>query len=669
MLSSLTTRVRTFLFKDEGTIAHEQSSRKRKRVDECSENGEDDEDVVIVSVKRPKVETKSLFSRVLSSPYKKMSDWVRNKTKWNDSFFSRPKLKNDSRSTPNFEQTPRNGRLNGGQNPHVLRQEKFQANRAVSKSSEEAELRKKDTESLQDRRWQQPRQQQKAESQSRIERVTSVPTQTEDVIMLNGNGGHNERGQNQVIRQKRTSSLNFTAHNCVDYEEKEQYRQLLQQFTTAPVTPGATPKHKHSRPKSPSTMSHRSVDNLSFGSLSQSLSSKNWTTNNRSRHSTPSRPFTEMNGTSFLKRHTPVVDMLKKSAVARAPMYPQVHTDTDSYRTKSKSTENLSKSKSSEWSTAAFKDSQYITDEWADDILTKYSVEARERNRKIAEQEVKSKVYEERRKAREEHLEKEIQIRMKVLSTEPAFAEEPTIEEIEQEEEEVEEDEKEEVFPELTDEMDRIISNALRPHPEHEVLVEAFRLQITRKDMATLSGLNWLNDEIINFYMNLLMERGKGEGKAKVYTCNTFFYPKIVSGGHSAVRRWTKRVDIFAQDYIIIPVHLGMHWCLAVVDFKKKLVQYFDSMGGENQQCLNAIKKYLCDESKDKKKQEFNLTGWSTEIVKDIPQQMNGSDCGMFACKYAEYITRGAEITFTQEHMPYFRRRMVYEVLQAKLLQ
>ena len=27
---------------------------------------------------------------------------------------------------------------------------------------------------------------------------------------------------------------------------------------------------------------------------------------------------------------------------------------------------------------------------------------------------------------------------------------------------------------------------------------------------------------------------------------------------------------------------------------------------------------------------------------------MNGSDCGVFTCKYAEYVSRGAEITFTQ---------------------
>ena len=32
----------------------------------------------------------------------------------------------------------------------------------------------------------------------------------------------------------------------------------------------------------------------------------------------------------------------------------------------------------------------------------------------------------------------------------------------------------------------------------------------------------------------------------------------------------------------------------------------------------------------------------------EIPQQMNGSDCGMFSCMYAESITRGKDITFTQ---------------------
>ena len=60
------------------------------------------------------------------------------------------------------------------------------------------------------------------------------------------------------------------------------------------------------------------------------------------------------------------------------------------------------------------------------------------------------------------------------------------------------------------------------------------------------------------------MDRGEKNGNAKVYAFNTFFYPKILGGGQPAVKRWTRKVDIFAHDYILIPVHLGMHWCLAV---------------------------------------------------------------------------------------------------------
>lgn len=47
---------------------------------------------------------------------------------------------------------------------------------------------------------------------------------------------------------------------------------------------------------------------------------------------------------------------------------------------------------------------------------------------------------------------------------------------------------------------------------------------------------------------------------------------------------------------------------------------------------------------------------------------MNGSDCGMFTCKFAEYLSRRAKFTFGQSDMPYFRRRMVYEISKNDLL-
>lgn len=223
-------------------------------------------------------------------------------------------------------------------------------------------------------------------------------------------------------------------------------------------------------------------------------------------------------------------------------------------------------------------------------------------------------------------------------------------------------------LPELTSEMQGVIESALIPRPSNEVLVEAFGLPIKRHDMQTLAGLNWLNDEVINFYMELLKERGKLDNYPSVYTFNTFFYPRLLSGGHAALKRWTRKVDIFSYDLIIVPVHLGVHWCMATIDFRNKTVKYYDSMGSPNNKCLQSLMKYLQDESLDKRKIPFEASGWQTENVQKIPQQMNGSDCGMFSCMYAEFICRNANITFTQEDMPYFRRKMVYEIYTCKLL-
>ena len=97
---------------------------------------------------------------------------------------------------------------------------------------------------------------------------------------------------------------------------------------------------------------------------------------------------------------------------------------------------------------------------------------------------------------------------------------------------------------------------------------------------------------------------------------------------------------------------------------------YYDSMGGKNNNCLRALLKYLEDEHLDKKKSPLDppASQWDAQLVKDIPQQMNGSDCGMFTCKFAEYLSRNAAITFTQADMPYFRKRIIWEIVKNTLL-
>jgi len=148
----------------------------------------------------------------------------------------------------------------------------------------------------------------------------------------------------------------------------------------------------------------------------------------------------------------------------------------------------------------------------------------------------------------------------------------------------------------------------------------------------------------------------------KCHFFNSFFYP-LLQKGYSRVAKWTKKVDIFSMDKVILPIHLGNHWCLAVINFQDKRFEYYDSLGGDNPQCLQLLRQYLQNEHKSKKNKDFELSDWEEYCPKSIPTQRNGYDCGLFMCRYAECVSRRKEFNFEQRNMPYFRKRMVLDIL------
>ncbi|XP_015121218.1 uncharacterized protein LOC107044003 [Diachasma alloeum] len=90
-------------------------------------------------------------------------------------------------------------------------------------------------------------------------------------------------------------------------------------------------------------------------------------------------------------------------------------------------------------------------------------------------------------------------------------------------------------------------------------------------------------------------------------------------------------------------------------------------MGNENQLCMDSILSYLMREHAEKKHQALVPTDWTTIQVKNIPQQTNGFDCGVFTCAYAEHLTRHAPFTFSGANMPGIRRRMMEEIVSSQL--
>ncbi|KAI0085606.1 hypothetical protein BDY19DRAFT_964756 [Irpex rosettiformis] len=216
------------------------------------------------------------------------------------------------------------------------------------------------------------------------------------------------------------------------------------------------------------------------------------------------------------------------------------------------------------------------------------------------------------------------------------------------------------------------------------VISKCVREQVSDKDIQRLRPGQWLNDEIINFYGQMLLLRseeatskGNKENKSEkeklldVHYFSTFFWSKLTGDGYEKGRlaKWTKKIDIFKKDIVLIPINHGnAHWTGAAINFRRKRIESYDSMGMPRQYVYRALRGYLDAEHKNKKKTPFDFTGWEDYTLEDTPQQENGYDCGVFTCQFLETLSRGEErFAFTQSNMLYLRRRMIWEIGHAKL--
>ncbi|KAF3322793.1 putative ubiquitin-like-specific protease 1B isoform X2 [Carex littledalei] len=233
------------------------------------------------------------------------------------------------------------------------------------------------------------------------------------------------------------------------------------------------------------------------------------------------------------------------------------------------------------------------------------------------------------------------------------------------------------LFCPLTGEDEEEVDNALFGRDSHTILVthESSNIEITKEIIRCLRPGGWLNDEVINLYLELLKERERRQPDRflKCHFFNTFFYKKLIGGNdgydYKAVRRWTTQkklgYSLINCDKIFVPIHKGTHWCLAVINVKQKSLQYLDSLGGMDCFVLGVLTRYIVDEAKDKSNIEMDGHSWKQEII-SLPTQKNGYDCGMFMLKYIDFLSRGISLSFSQENMEYFRKHTIKEILRLR---
>ena len=134
------------------------------------------------------------------------------------------------------------------------------------------------------------------------------------------------------------------------------------------------------------------------------------------------------------------------------------------------------------------------------------------------------------------------------------------------------------------------------------------------------------------------------------------------------MENWTNDVNIFSFDFILFPIHIPLHWFLAVVDMHRPSISVYDSHPSREsaETCMRHIQGYLYDEYENKKRRPL-CAKFSSIIPSNIPLQNNGFDCGVFLCQYAKSISRREPFSFCQQDMPAIRRTMTWELVTNNL--
>lgn len=105
---------------------------------------------------------------------------------------------------------------------------------------------------------------------------------------------------------------------------------------------------------------------------------------------------------------------------------------------------------------------------------------------------------------------------------------------------------------------------------------------VDKRDIERLDEGEFLNDNLISFYLRYLEEKTAKERPdvaKRVFFMSSFFYQRLTRGkgrkniDYEAVKRWTSKVNIFEFDYIVVPVNENAHWYVAIICNTPKLLQ------------------------------------------------------------------------------------------------
>lgn len=121
------------------------------------------------------------------------------------------------------------------------------------------------------------------------------------------------------------------------------------------------------------------------------------------------------------------------------------------------------------------------------------------------------------------------------------------------------------------------------------------KAEVDAQDRERLRDNEFLNDNLVGFYIRFLedhLDRTNKEAAKRVYFFNSYFYDTLTNTTKSKkpinydnVQKWTRSVDIFSYDYVVVPINEDAHWYVAIICNLPNL-QEFSKEEGESKKSL-----------------------------------------------------------------------------------
>ena len=216
--------------------------------------------------------------------------------------------------------------------------------------------------------------------------------------------------------------------------------------------------------------------------------------------------------------------------------------------------------------------------------------------------------------------------------------------------------------------------NASNTEYEADAIVMACPIDVARlSNIRKLLIGEWVDSNVINCYFYLISKEF-----SHVFTTSTWFNEQLKSRNFQMIDRALKNVNMFEYGLWLIPINCdNRHWFLLTVSTtylreNKIEISIYDSFGDlkiwEKVLEQNKLKLFIHWKFEQIFKQkESPLKIELKDMHNQIPQQENGMDCGVFTIMFAKYLANGHQLTFTQEDMVKFRRKIHQEIRTEKL--